>query len=65
MATTFGQFFEALGELPRHWWVVASRGLAAIVFGMLTFVWPGISLAVLIRPPTWPICRRSRPNGAA
>lgn len=48
MATAVGQFFEALGELPRHWWVVALRGLAAIVFGILTFIWPNISLAVLI-----------------
>ncbi len=48
MATAVGQFFEALGELPRHWWVVALRGLAAIIFGILTFVWPGISLQVMI-----------------
>jgi uncharacterized membrane protein HdeD (DUF308 family) len=40
--------FEAIAELPRYWWLVASRGLAAIIFGILAFVWPGITLQVLI-----------------
>jgi uncharacterized membrane protein HdeD (DUF308 family) len=34
--------------LARNWWLVALRGVAAIVFGILTFVTPGITLAVLI-----------------
>ncbi len=38
----------AIGELPRHWWVVALRGLAAIVFGILTLIWPGVTLTVLV-----------------
>jgi uncharacterized membrane protein HdeD (DUF308 family) len=34
--------------LARNWWLVALRGVAAIVFGILALVTPGITLAVLI-----------------
>jgi len=33
--------------LSRSWWLLL-RGLAAIVFGVLTWFQPGISLAVLV-----------------
>jgi len=37
-----------LGLVARHWWVFAIRGIAAIVFGTLAFVWPEATLAVLV-----------------
>jgi uncharacterized membrane protein HdeD (DUF308 family) len=34
--------------LSRHWWLLLLRGLAAIIFGVLTWTQPGISLAALV-----------------
>lgn len=34
--------------LARHWWVVGLRGLAALIFGILALIWPGITIIVLI-----------------
>jgi uncharacterized membrane protein HdeD (DUF308 family) len=35
-------------SLARYWWVVVLRGVLAIAFGILAFVWPGITLASLV-----------------
>jgi uncharacterized membrane protein HdeD (DUF308 family) len=35
-------------DVPRHWWALGLRGIAAIVFGILALIWPGITLAVLV-----------------
>jgi uncharacterized membrane protein HdeD (DUF308 family) len=38
--------FEAV--LSDAWWAVLLRGIAAIAFGVITFFWPGITLAALV-----------------
>ena len=37
-----------LETLARNWWIFAVRGIAAIIFGVLAFAWPGITLVVLV-----------------
>lgn len=34
--------------LLRNWWAVLLRGLLSIAFGIITFIWPGLSLASLV-----------------
>lgn len=37
-----------VAALARNWWVVLLRGVAGIAFGIITFMAPAISLAVLV-----------------
>ena len=37
-----------LNMLTRNWWAYAIQGLAALAFGILTLIWPHISLRVMI-----------------
>lgn len=34
--------------MARNWWAYAIQGLAAVVFGVLTLIWPGSSLEAMI-----------------
>lgn len=37
-----------LHTLARNWWLILLRGICAVLFGVLAFIWPGISLVTLI-----------------
>lgn len=36
------------GMVARDWWMFLVRGIAAVTFGVLAFVWPGATLSVLV-----------------
>jgi uncharacterized membrane protein HdeD (DUF308 family) len=35
-------------ELSRSWWIMAVRGAAAVIFGVLALIWPEITLLALV-----------------
>jgi uncharacterized membrane protein HdeD (DUF308 family) len=35
-------------SITRNWWIVLLRGIFAILFGVVAFVWPGITLLALV-----------------
>ncbi|SEH02469.1 Uncharacterized membrane protein HdeD, DUF308 family [Nonomuraea solani] len=35
-------------DISRSWWLLLVRGIAAIVFGILALIWPGLTLLVLV-----------------
>jgi uncharacterized membrane protein HdeD (DUF308 family) len=37
-----------LHALARNWWLLLLRGIFAILFGVLTFLWPGLTLITLV-----------------
>ena len=42
------QAANLLNVLARNWWVLAVRGVLAILFGVVVLVWPEIGLPVII-----------------
>src|SRR5271169_138844 len=37
-----------LGQLTRNWWIVALRGVVAVLFGVFALVWPRSTLDLLV-----------------
>jgi uncharacterized membrane protein HdeD (DUF308 family) len=37
-----------LESLGRYWWVLVLRGLLAIAFGVVAYLWPGLTLETLV-----------------
>jgi uncharacterized membrane protein HdeD (DUF308 family) len=40
--------FSAVRALTQHWWVVLLRGILAILFGVMAYAWPVVTLTILV-----------------
>ncbi len=40
--------FSAVRTMAEHWWVVLLRGILAILFGVLAYSWPRLSILILV-----------------
>lgn len=41
-------FGEQLEILSKYWWMFLLRGILAIVFGIVAWIWPGLTLTVML-----------------
>ncbi len=47
-ARSVGRTDAISANLARNWWIMAVRGLLAIAFGIVAFVWPGVTMLALV-----------------
>jgi uncharacterized membrane protein HdeD (DUF308 family) len=39
---------DILAQTARNWWLLVLKGAAAVLFAMLSFFWPGLTVAALV-----------------
>jgi uncharacterized membrane protein HdeD (DUF308 family) len=40
--------FPIVNAFARHWWVLLLRGILAVLFGIIAFAMPGLTLITLV-----------------